>query len=58
MDRTQLVVERAMAVVAASRARRERQDRERKEAFERIQIAMLKRPTRIPKGIQLPLDLH
>ncbi|KEQ05941.1 MULTISPECIES: hypothetical protein [Pseudorhizobium] len=59
MNRTEEVIERAMAAVAASRARRERQERERKQAFERIQIAMLKRPT-LPKGIQVQmrLDLH
>lgn len=57
MDRTEEVIERAMAAVAASRARRERQELERKQVFERIQIAMLKRPT-LPKGIQMPLNLQ
>ena len=57
MNRTEDVIERAMAAVAASRTRRERQERERKQAFERIQVAMLKRPT-LPKGIQIPLNLQ
>ena len=55
MDRAEEVIERAMAAVAASRARRERQERERKQVFERIQVAMLKRPT-LPKGVQMPLS--
>lgn len=58
MNRADEVVERALAAVAASRARRERYDRERADAYSRIQVAMLKKPTYIPKGIQLPLDLH
>ncbi|MCJ8518242.1 hypothetical protein ABID21_000860 [Pseudorhizobium tarimense] len=57
MKRTEEVIERAMAAVAASRARRERQERERKQAFERIQVAMLKRPT-LPKGLQVPVNLR
>ncbi len=57
MDRAEEVIERAMAAVAASRARRERQERERKQVFERIQVAMLKRPT-LPKGVQMPLNLQ
>ena len=57
MKRTEEVIEKAMAAVAASRARRERQQREREQAFERIQVAMLKRPT-LPKGLQLPLNLQ
>ncbi len=57
MNRTEEVIERAMAAVAASRARRERQERERRQVFERIQVAMLKRPT-LPKGVQIPLNLQ
>lgn len=58
MNRAEDVVERALAAVAASKARRERYERERKEAFSRIEIAILKKPTYIPKGVQMPLDLH
>ncbi|MBU1314639.1 MULTISPECIES: hypothetical protein [Pseudorhizobium] len=57
MNRTEDVVERALAAVAASKARRERHERERKAAYSRIQVAMLKKPV-IPKGMQIPLELH
>lgn len=57
MDRTEDVVERALAAVAASKARRERHAREREAAYSRIQVAMLEKPV-IPKGMQIPLELH
>jgi hypothetical protein len=57
MNRTDEVVARALAVVAASRALREKQERQRKEVYERVQIASLRKPY-IPKGMQMPLDLH
>lgn len=55
MNRTDEVVARALALVAASRALREKQERQRKETYERVQIASLRKPN-IPKGIQLPLN--
>lgn len=57
MDRAQQVIDRALAAVAASRARREREAKERREVFGRIQIASIRKPV-LPKGIQIPLDLH
>ncbi|AYD00849.1 hypothetical protein [Neorhizobium sp. NCHU2750] len=57
MKRADEVAERALALVAASRALRERQDRQRREIYERVQIATLRRPN-IPKGIQLRLNLQ
>jgi hypothetical protein len=57
MNRTDEVVARALAVVAASRALREKQERQRKEVYERVQIASLRKPY-IPRGMQMPLDLH
>jgi hypothetical protein len=57
MSRTEQVIERAMAAVAASRALREAEAQRRRETFQKIQIANQRRPN-IPKGIQLPLDLH
>ena len=56
MTRTEQVIERAMAAVAAARAAREADEKRRRETFQRVQIANLRRPT-VPKGIQLPLDL-
>lgn len=56
MTRTEQVIERAMAAVAAARAAREADEQRRRETFQRVQIANLRRPT-VPKGIQLPLDL-
>lgn len=57
MTRADEVVERAMALVAASRALRERQEQQRKQVYERIQIAALRKPN-IPKGVQLRLNLQ
>jgi hypothetical protein len=57
MNRTDEVVARALAVVAASRALREKQERQRKEVYERVQVASLRKPY-VPKGMQMPLDLQ
>lgn len=57
MTRAEQVIERAMAAVAASRAIREAEAERRRETFQKIQVASLRKPN-IPKGIQLPLDLH
>ncbi|AXV17044.1 hypothetical protein CYG48_15910 [Neorhizobium sp. SOG26] len=57
MSRAEQVIERAMAAVAASKTLREAEAERRRKVFERIQIANQRRPS-IPKGIQLPLDLH
>ncbi|MGK9052196.1 hypothetical protein QTA58_07335 [Neorhizobium sp. CSC1952] len=57
MTRAEQVIERAMTAVAASRAIREAEAQRRRETFQKIQIANQRRPN-IPKGIQLPLDLH
>lgn len=57
MTRAEQVIERAMTIVAASRAIREAEAKRRRETFQKIQVANQRRPN-IPKGIQLPLDLH
>ncbi|MGK6314488.1 hypothetical protein [Neorhizobium sp. DT-125] len=57
MTRAEQVIERAMTAVAASRAIREAEAKRRRETFQKIQIANQRRPN-VPKGIQLPLDLH
>ncbi|MBP1843054.1 hypothetical protein J2046_001308 [Rhizobium petrolearium] len=57
MTRAEQVIERAMAAVAASRAIREAEAERRREIFQKIQVASQRKPN-IPKGIQLPLDLH
>jgi len=57
MTRAEQVIERAMSIVAASRAVREAEAERRRETFQKIQVANQRRPA-IPKGIQLPLDLH
>lgn len=57
MTRAEQVIERAMAAVAASRAIREAEAERRREIFQKIQVANQRKPN-IPKGIQLPLDLH
>lgn len=57
MTRTEQVIERALAAVAASRTIREAEAARRRETFQKIQIASQRRPN-IPKGIQLRLDLH
>ena len=55
MQRTD-VVARALATVAASKALREKHDRERRETYERIELACLRTPN-IPRGVQLTLKL-
>jgi hypothetical protein len=57
MHKTEDVVARALAVVAASKALRERQDRQRREVYGRIELAIMKKPN-LPKGTQLPLNLQ
>jgi hypothetical protein len=57
MNRADEVAERALALVAASRALRERQEQQRREVYERVQIAVLRKPT-LPKGMQLRLNLQ
>jgi hypothetical protein len=57
MNRTDEVVARALAVVAASRALREKRERQREEIYERVQVASLRKPY-VPKGMQMPLDLQ
>jgi hypothetical protein len=57
MNRADEVAERALALVAASRALRERQEQQRREVYERVQIAALRKPT-LPKGMQLRLNLQ
>lgn len=57
MTRTEQVIERAMATVAAAREAREAEKRRRQETFRKIELANMRRPN-VPKGIQLPLDLH
>lgn len=56
MQRTDEVVARALAAVAASKALRERHDQQRREIYTRIELASLRTPN-VPKGIQLPLNL-
>jgi uncharacterized protein YdaU (DUF1376 family) len=57
MQRTDEVVARALAAVAASKALRERHDRERKAVYGRIELATLRKPS-VPKGVQLRLNLQ
>jgi hypothetical protein len=52
------VIERALAAVEKSKQRRERWDREKKDRFERIQIANTRQPLAASKsGRQLSLRL-
>lgn len=56
MTRTEQVIERAMAAVAAARLQRERDQERRREIFGRIQLSA---PLPMPKrGVQLSLQLH
>lgn len=55
MTRTETVIANALAVVAASRAERERDAERRRRVFGRIEIG---RPLPKIKGQQLSLDLH
>ncbi|WP_164901693.1 hypothetical protein [Neorhizobium lilium] len=57
MNRTNEVVERALSVVAASKAKRERQEQQRRQVYERVQIESRRKPN-IPKGVQLRLSLQ
>ena len=57
MNRSDEVVNRAMNVVAASRALRERQAQQRKQIYDKIQVESLRKPI-VPKGIQLRLNLQ
>jgi hypothetical protein len=56
MQRTDEVITRALAAVAASKALRERHDQQRREIYGRIELASLRTPN-VPKGIQLSLNL-
>ncbi|MBP2234039.1 hypothetical protein J2Z31_000529 [Sinorhizobium kostiense] len=56
MTRTEQVIERAMAAVAAARIQRERDQERRRETFGRIQLSP---PLPLPKrGLQLSLHLN
>jgi hypothetical protein len=55
MTRTEEVIANALAVVAASKAEREKDAARRKRVFGNIEIG---RPLPILKGQQLKLDLH
>ncbi|OWV96819.1 hypothetical protein ATY79_24045 [Rhizobium sp. R693] len=55
MTHTEQVIANALAVVAASRAERERDAERRKRVFGKIEIG---RPLPVLKGQQLSLDLH
>jgi hypothetical protein len=57
MNRTDDVIAKALAAVAKSREWRERQEKRRKEVYERVQIASLSKPN-IPKCVQLRLPLQ
>ncbi len=53
-----MVIERALAAVEKSKERRERWEREKKDRFERIQIANTRQPAAVLKsGRQLSLRL-
>lgn len=55
MTRTEEVIANALAVLAAARAERERDQERRGRVFGRIEIGL--KPS-LPKGTQLSLDLH
>ena len=57
MDKQNEAVERALRMVEASRALRERQAERRRETFGRIELASLRKPS-LPKGFQMRLDLQ
>ncbi|MBP2549649.1 hypothetical protein J2858_002572 [Neorhizobium galegae] len=54
MTSAEQAVQNALAAVAASRALREKAAEERRNTFQRIQIASQK-PLYVPKGVQMPL---
>lgn len=55
MTHTEEVIARALAVVAASRAEREKDAERRRRVFGKIEIGL---PLPVIKGSQLQLDLH
>ncbi|MGE6740268.1 hypothetical protein ACQKGC_08360 [Allorhizobium pseudoryzae] len=56
MTRADETVQNALKAVAAARALREREAAERRQTFQRIEIASRK-PLYVPKGVQMPLKL-
>ncbi len=56
MTRAEQTVQNALKAVAAARALREREAAERRQTFQRIEIASRK-PLYVPKGVQLTLNL-
>lgn len=56
MTRTEEVIARAMAFVAASQAARERAKEQRVEWQKRVELSRPLPP--LPRPMQLPLDLH
>jgi hypothetical protein len=57
MTSAEVVIERALAVVAKSRASRERDEQRRKDIFSRIQIGRSLDAYRFKRGEQLTLKL-
>jgi hypothetical protein len=57
MTNAELVIERALAVVAKSRASRERDELRRREVFSRIQIGRTLDAYQFKRGEQLTLKL-
>jgi hypothetical protein len=57
MTSAEVVIERALAVVAKSRAARERDEQRRKEIFSRIQVGRTLDEYRFKAGEQLTLRL-
>ncbi|MCO5734023.1 hypothetical protein [Rhizobium sp. SSA_523] len=57
MTSAEQTVQKALAAVAAARALREREAAERRQTFQRIEIASRK-PLYVPKGVQLSLELN
>ncbi|MGO4564227.1 hypothetical protein AB4Z52_04030 [Rhizobium sp. 2YAF20] len=57
MTNAEVVIERALAVVARSRAARERDEQRRKEIFSRIQIGRTLDAYRVKRPVQLSLKL-
>lgn len=57
MQKASETAAKALAVVAASKALRERNDEQRRAFYSRIEIASMRKPT-LPKGLQLSLKLQ
>ncbi|PZM12838.1 hypothetical protein [Rhizobium tubonense] len=57
MTNAEVVIERALAVVAKSRASRERDEQRRKEVFSRIQVGRTLEAYQVKRGEQLSLKL-